>query len=231
MKKVPDTFFPTPFSKAGKYQRSNKMQLCKLGDALDGWKGWLLERMRAALRPLYVVPMVTDDEPWPDGCIPLYAHILGVPEGHIVMARKQFTHGGRKVYFDLAAAAIPQCGDAFVDANTGPWTGNAKNNVTNHIKSQELGRLLLTGFDPPQVSDRIALVYCHKNRGQHIAGLTADVQRWARETGGCWGLGLDCGVTAMLAFSHSQSRLADLRSLVARKFGPVADARVTNVVQ
>ncbi len=206
------------------------MELSKLGDALDSWKGAMFGEAQAELRPLYVVPMLTDAADWNPGHVAVYANMLGVPVEHILLADRPFTNAQRNQYFDDAARPLPRWSDVFVDPNAGPCVGRPNGHPANYVKCAEINTLLIGGRVGPEERDRVVLVYRHQDRNQDIDGLAEYVGGLAGQIGaGCSGFAVLCGITALLTFSYNKRRLVALRDLISRVYGPVAISRVTGI--
>jgi hypothetical protein len=201
------------------------MNVKHLGDALDSWKGWLLHQLGPQLRPVYVVPMFTDERPWPAECLALYARILRVQPGHIGLASRTFNDADRGDYFERAAHGVPNGMDVFIDPDNGPWTRNVRRKRDKYVRASEVGRLLQDD------AERVALVYRHESRSCTLESLLAYVTNFVSGMAAdAYGVGLHCGVTTMIAVSRSDKRIADLHGALSRVFSPVAAHRLTPVI-
>ncbi|MCJ7744334.1 MAG: hypothetical protein MUO99_07250, partial [Dehalococcoidales bacterium] len=84
-----------------------------LGDALDHWKGSIIQRMEGLLERIAVIPMITDDKPWDDKKIETYSRLLSVDRKLVmkVMEWNKTTRENRGDYF----RNIHHRGDLFLD--------------------------------------------------------------------------------------------------------------------
>jgi hypothetical protein len=124
-----------------------------LGDALDHWKGSIIQLLAAKelLKNLVVEPMITDERPWLHDDIETYRRLLGLESSNQIYHTRSTFSGKREEYFNL----LPNDADLFLDPDIGIATGGAGR---EHVKTSELRRLLTN-------SDRVVMVYQHSARG------------------------------------------------------------------
>ena len=133
------------------------MNLKYLGDALDHWKGSLLEHLQesGALRGFAVDPMASDLPLWTADDFALLARLLHVSRAQIV--QHQFGLKERVQYF----REIEHKDDLFLDPDTGIATGRVKD-PTQYITPGEVAQLLMVD------AERLVVVYQHV-RAQAVA--------------------------------------------------------------
>lgn len=127
------------------------MNLRYLGDALDHWKGSLLERLtkKDLLMGLQVDPMASDSADWQEADWKLFADLLRVQENQIAKHCKSLVTE-RPHYFDEICGE----GDLFMDPDTGIATGRVAD-YSQYLRPAELNGLLSS--DKP----RVVAVYQH----------------------------------------------------------------------
>jgi hypothetical protein len=132
------------------------LNLTFLGDALDHWKGSLLESLQVAriLRNLAVDPMASDLPAWKPEDFEVFARLLRINLRQII--RHEVTLKDRRKYFD----EIRHADDVFLDPDIGIATGRIRQRCC-YVESNEIQRLL-DGFP-----ERLIGVYQHV-RGQQV---------------------------------------------------------------
>ena len=173
------------------------MNLCYLGDALDYWKGSLLERMQQAklLTELAVDPMASDAADWTDFDRALFATLLRITPAQIVQHR-EFLCANRARYFrEIAHAA-----DIFLDPDTGIATGRVRD-MSQYVGAAELHALL------DAQPSRVIAVYQHiraiptrRRLGTIYAHVSADPRPFS-----C--CSYESSTVAMLFFSRNARRV------------------------
>ena len=140
------------------------MKLEFLGDALDHWKGSVLEgsQISNVLDGFRVDAMASDFRDWGHEDWSLYAKLLRVRKSQIVV-HKGALDRNRKEYFD----EIPRSGDLFLDPDTGimpPSGGDIR-----HLKKEELFSIM--NYE----SNRVVAVYQHGCRNMSLKSRLEDV--------------------------------------------------------
>ena len=191
------------------------MNLKYLGDALDHWKGSLLEQLREsdALRGLAVDPMASDLSSWAEGDFALFARLLRVSRSQIV--QHQFGLKERSQYF----AEIEHRDDLFLDPDTGIATGRVKD-PAQYLKPAEVARLLMVS------ADRLIIVYQHV-RAQAVSGrvdavlgvLKCELSKFA------W-CSYESGTVAMVFLAQSVDRTTPVASCFRKLLGRHAVSRI-----
>lgn len=180
-----------------------------LGDAIDHWKGSVLQRLGGSLRNLRVLPMFTDPDPWTEEHLSVYAELLRVRRDRILCSDRRFLNATRDQYF--ANLRLAPDWDLFVDPDIG--VASACMRDVKHICPCELAELL------PAHGGRVVLVYQHARRkrdetsGRLPEIIATDALR------GCSAFAYDAGSVAMVILSRERTRLHTLRELLIRLLG------------
>jgi hypothetical protein len=190
------------------------MRRDSLGDALDHWKGSLLESLQNArvLTNLAVDPLASDLPEWNQQDFDLYARLLRVGF-HQVLRHKTNIVANRQQYFQ----EVPCAGDLFIDPDTGVATG--MRNGRRYVRPVEIGQLL------DKDKKRIVAVY------QHVRGKVADrvddvVSAIDDRIGRFIWSSYESGTVAMLFLSRDCARAAAVSKHFRGILGPHGDERV-----
>jgi len=183
------------------------MNRAHLGDALDHWKGSVIELNGG--KDVRVVPMFTDNNPWSEEQIEAYARLLRLNRGHVLNKATPFTVKTRHDYFsDLGED------DLFLD----PDTGIARKPGPRHIGCREISDLL------PVTSSRMILIYQHASRSKK--GLTDKLDLLSHCLKGCEMFAYNSGSVAMVVISRDSTRLQQALARLKCWLGPTASARI-----
>jgi hypothetical protein len=192
------------------------MRLDYLGDSLDHWKGSLLGRLRAEnlLRPLRVVPMLTDGALWSATHHAVYCAHLGLAVSDLI-STKVFDGNVRADYFKHAAEQACRDSDLFIDPDKGIEPSRCKK---EHVSLLNLCSLA-TG-------DRLLLVYEQtkaygSNYASHVDKLSSRLG--AASLFSVFWTGRQ---VAMAAISRDASRVAAIRRHWHSIVGPLAERRI-----
>jgi len=189
------------------------MNIDYLGDALDHWKGSVIEQLRPVLHNLRVVPMCMEEE-WTPKHRCLYARLLGVRSEDDVFW--DAFNRNRRRYFENCQRFAGDS-DLFLDPDTGiePISGCKK----CHVGLDNLRCLL------PDNSRRLVMVYQHRSRIRHGVedvldrNSVEDVLERIRQRG--WLAGAYwAGAASMLFLSRKQGRVAGVRDRLDKWLGP-----------
>lgn len=176
------------------------MNVKYLGDALDHWKGSLLESLQKAnvLNDLKVDPMVTD-APWTQDEMNLYARLLRVERHQFITPDVDLDNWRRREeYFKKAKE---HGGDLFVDPDTGVLTGKKPSGSrSKYIQASEIERLLAR-------ENRVMAVYQHAAQGKQMAQRVDDVRDFLKNREGmktfAW-CSYESATAAILFFSRNE---------------------------
>ncbi len=175
------------------------MNVDHLGDALDHWKGSLLEFLQreSVLRQLAVDPMATDRERWNEAALALYARLLHIDRRRII------SHEARLAARDSYFAEIVHDGDLFLDPDTGFATSRVSP-ITKYVKPNEVAALLRSP------GRRVVAVYQHIRAQKTCVRVDACAAAVAEEidTGG-W-CSYESPTVAMLFLCGDVTRTAEI---------------------
>lgn len=191
------------------------MNLSFLGDALDHWKGSLLDSLQRAnrLHSLSVDPMASDLGSWKPEDIAVYSKLLRVDQGQII--RHKAALGDRSKYF----GEVPQDGDLFLDPDTGVATYDVRDH-SRYVKPAELGRLL------DRSPGRLIAVYQHV-RGQRVRQRVGDVLRLLKsEIDGLSWCSYESPSVAMIFLTREAGRSEQVAEYFQGLLGRHASSRV-----
>jgi len=202
------------------------MKLAHLGDALDAWKGWVIETIRDETPRLRVLPMLTDQPHWGYDHFVRYAAMLGVPNSAILLRFTAFPPHPRVRYFEEALRQLEPNDDVFLDPDTGIKRvkgRRTRNAHPEHVTTHELALLM------PSNSHRLAVVY---RQGRETAAtleqsMTSLVTKYMT---GCHAFALLGGSVGAAFLSRSADRLIPVRALLAERLNPMEAERLTPVV-
>jgi hypothetical protein len=182
-----------------------------LGDALDFWKGSLLEVLRTASTPpspLSVLPMFTDTG-WTQPELATYAGFLGLPPSAL-LTTSQLTRPGRAHYFATIANGFQ--GDVFLDPDNGIAPRKPE---PAHVAAAEVFALL--------TPENVVAVYQHRPQRVSAPWLVRYVQLVVAT--GARVVGYESAQVGMLFVTKSASRESAVRQALANRLGAVAVAR------
>lgn len=202
------------------------MKLAHLGDALDAWKGWVIDTIWDESPRLRVLPMLTDQPHWGYDHFVRYAAMLGVPDSAILLRFTAFPPHPRVGYFEEALRRLEPSDDVFLDPDTGIKRvkgRRTRNAYPEHVTTHELALLI------PTNSHRLAVVY---RQGRETA---ATLERSmaslvAKYLPGCHAFALRGGSVGAAFLSRSADRLIRVRTLLADRLKPMEADRLTPVV-
>lgn len=183
------------------------MNLEHLGDALDHWKGGVIELLRDSLRDLHVVPMFTDNDPavWNETRLKLYVRLMRVPRERIVGCDQPYHTRERHKYF--AGLNLPATADVFVDPDIG--ISSASCGTCRHIRMDDLDRILGD-------SQRVVLAYQHVHR--ILDSVNQSLGRVVESLKGTSAFAYNVGPAAILFISRAEARLSDLHNQLSDWF-------------
>ncbi len=186
------------------------MESTHLGDALDHWKGSIIQRLLVAkpkplLKDITIVPMITDPALWKGNKRLVYSRLLIVKaESVSVLERgKEIFNDRRNEYF----SKIPSSGDLFLDPDTGVsrWRSTSKH---EYVALGEIEGLL----EADTTKNRVIMVYHHAGR----AGKQFFIQRVETLKGiardnitkhNLYATTYNCTQAAMFFFSYNKNRI------------------------
>lgn len=174
-----------------------------LGDALDHWKGSIIQRLesRRLLQDIAVIPMFTDDC-WDSQKVAAYSHLLNLKSDKVLQTGRKFGGGkhDREKYFE----AISHAGDLFLDPDTGVSISPSTKNDSEHITISEIKELL--------GNDRVILVYQHRGRYKSTEWIKDIIDEVRREIKKLNSTTYECGNVAMLFFSYNRDRMEKINN-------------------
>jgi hypothetical protein len=186
------------------------MNLKHLGDALDHWKGSVMDLVDD--NNLRVLPMLTDQHRWTKNHFDVYAKLLRRKTNDILKKNVLFPCQTRSDYF----TGLPEY-DLFIDPDTG--IASDKNRKKEHISAAEIASLL------PRSSSRLLMIYQNRfvmkemketlKRVLAFEGLT-EFHLFAYAA----------GAVGMVFISRSPKRIAEALTRLRSFLGPVASARI-----
>ncbi len=190
------------------------MQIDHLADAMDHWKGAMVEMLDGIACDLHVVPMLTDfieaGNPWQESHFKLYARLLKVPLDHVLLRDRPFRHADRQSYF--GQVCLKGEFDLLLDPNTGIETPTSCDD--RHIRLDDLAVLI-----PPNECSRLLLVYQHSQpynmRDSILNRLPAIQERWPSFA--FW-----AGAVSMVFVSSDNARITACQNRVCEWLGPCA---------
>ena len=168
-----------------------------LGDALDHWKGSIIQRLesRGLLQDIAVIPMLTDGS-WNSKKVSAYSNLLNIGANKILQTGRIF--GGNKYDRDKYFKDISHAGDLFLDPDTGV---SISKNDSEHITISEISKLL------PIQNSRVILIYQQRGqREQFPPQIRRIVQKVRYEIEKLSSATYECGNVAMLFFSRDKGR-------------------------
>ena len=173
------------------------MNLDYLGDALDHWKGSLIEHLQTAklLRDFAVDAMASDAEDWQQSDWTLFARLLRVNNSQVITHNRLLTID-RPSYF----AEITHQGDLFLDPDTGIKTGSVSN-LSQYLLPDEMHDLL------GRKHERIVAVYQHiraQNPRHRLQNVVSALRLPDRPFSCC---SYESSTVAMLFLSRNPSRV------------------------
>lgn len=185
------------------------MNLKHLGDALDHWKGSVIELIGD--KKLRVVPLFTDQQPWTQPHLDAYAKLLRRKPDEILKKDTPFSNSTRDAYFAIAGED-----DLFLDPDTGvsPNTKRKK----EHVMPTEIANLL------SKSRSRMLLIYQHSSRKKD--GIRERLELLRGSLKGCHMFAYDSGAVSMIVISLSRERIQEALTRVRSYLGPVAFARI-----
>ena len=188
------------------------MKLAHLGDALDRWKGSLIELIGG--KSVRVVPMFTDRDNWTQEQIEAYARLLHVKPEDVLKGDIVFSGETRRDYFqDLGE------NDLFLDPDTGIAAGDERAEK-EHIRVSEIAGLLSAA------PSRMLLIYQHASRDKHGLRKKLNSLHSDKSLNGCDIFAYDSGAVAMVAISRDRQRTHEALARLKCWLGPIAAKRV-----
>jgi len=188
------------------------MNLDHLGDALDHWKGSLIELI--CTEGVRVVPMFTDRDRWTEQHIETYARLLHLRPEDILKKgeRDLFSSKTRDTYFrDLGQH------DLFLDPDTG-IAPDDKDAEKEHIRTSEIAGLLSAG------PSRMLLIYQHVSRSKN--GLKKKLNLLSKYLQGCGMFAYDSGSVSMVVISRERDRVQHAMVRLKCWLGPTVSMRI-----
>jgi len=186
------------------------MRLQHLGDALDHWKGSLIELIGG--KNVHVVPMFTDDKPWTEEQIDAYARLLRIRPEDVLKKDGCFSGKTRTSYFcDLGEH------DLFLDPDTGIAPNDKKANE-KHVRSSEIAGLLSAG------PSRMLLIYQHVSRSKN--GLKKKLNLLSKYLQGCGMFAYDSGSVSMVVIGRERDRVQHAMVRLKCWLGPTVSMRI-----
>jgi hypothetical protein len=191
-----------------------KMKLAHLGDALDHWKGSLIELIGG--KNMRVVPMLTDHDGWTERQIKAYARLLHVKPEDVRKRDILFSSKTRHGYFcDLGEH------DLFLDPDTG--IAPDEKAKKEHIKLSEIADLIKES--PP----RMLLIYQHSSRKKDGFGEKLKLLRSTERLKGCHIFAYDSGSVSMVVISQDCERAHEALARLKCWLGPIASTRIVEL--
>lgn len=190
------------------------MKLAHLGDALDHWKGSLIELIGE--KRVRVVPMLTDRDGWTEQQIETYARLLHLKPKDVLKKDIHFSSRTRRVYFcDLGEH------DLFLDPDTG--IASDEKAKKEHVRLSEIAGLL------PESGSRMLLIYQHASRKKDGLREKLNLLQSTEGLRGCDMFAYDSGAVSMVVISQNRER--SVRALARLKcwLGPVASTRIIEI--
>jgi hypothetical protein len=189
------------------------MNINHLGDALDHWKGCIIQSVEKHLHNLRVVPMFTDDDvttTWSPKRLRLYAELLHINTNDILHRRLRFESAERNTYF----AELRGDYDLFIDPDTGIAPKSRFDG--QHIRPGDIASLL------PDDTKRVLMIYQHSSR--ETDWVDACLSRVVRHEPhrACWAFAYRGGDASMVFIARSRGRLNAMRRTLKR-FDRVTD--------
>jgi len=183
-----------------------------LGDALDFWKGGLLDHLQRAeaLEDLLVDGMFTDP-PWDEESLSLYSRLLRVPASQVVQHEERLSH--RADYIDEISAD----GDVFLDPDTGIQTSGHRTSM-QHLGWLEIARLL-------ERPERLLVVYQHVSRATVESRVGKVCSFLHGRIHGLHCCSANSATVAMVFVSRDLGRIEGVSKALQRLYGPKALSR------
>ena len=192
------------------------MKLAHLGDALDHWKGALIELLGD--NRLRVVPMLTDRDRWTQQHFETYARLLHRKPVDILKKGKEdlFSSRTRHDYFcDLGED------DLFLDPDTG--IASDEKAKKEHVSPSEIAGLL------SEPRSRMLLIYQHASRRKDGLREKLELLRSTQCLRGCHIFAYDSGAVSMVVISQNRERSDEALARLKCWLGPVASTRIINI--
>jgi len=190
------------------------VNLAFLGDALDHWKGSLIESLRNSnlLSGFAVDPMAVDWSAWQSDDVMAFARLLRINKSQIISHSVYIAN--RNTYFD----EIRHNGDLFLDLDTGIATGRVQN-IYRYIRPTEINKLLYN-------SNRLVAVYQHV-RARVTSQRIDEVCRVLNgEIVGLQWCSCESSTVAMMFLSLSSVRVAKVATHIRHLLGQNASRRI-----
>ncbi len=186
------------------------MRCDHLGDALDHWKGSVIELVRDKARSLKVVPMLTDE--WTPEHVDTYARLLRLTREDVLKSGEVFSRARGVNYFEDVGD-----GDLFLDPDTGimPESGSG----TRYLAPSEIAGLI------QKSPTRMLLIYQHRSREKDGIPAKLEALGCAEGLKECHMFAYDSGAVSMVVISQKERIGEALRRLEAA-LGPVAKKRI-----
>lgn len=201
------------------------MNLTFLGDALDHWKGAVLDVVNkgGVWAQLRVEPMLSDQENWTKADVEVYARLLHVFDDQ-VLAHKASLANDRKRYF----SEVPTGCDLFLDPDTGiATTYKRPNERVRYLLLPELVALLDSSGHLRAHAERLVAVYQHRPTGGSMSKRAESIiNAVLHALPNITSLSYECSQVAMLFFSGASSRLEEAKGIFDLVLGRHASARI-----
>ena len=191
------------------------MNLTHLGDALDHWKGSVIELIGG--KRVLVVPMFTDLDHWTHEDIETYARLLHLNPYNILKKGEGdlFSANTRGSYFCNLGK-----GDMFLDPDTG--IAPDKTAEEKHVCPSEIACLLA------ESKSRILLIYQHASRDKDGVREKLKLLRSTDSLEGCHVFAYDSGAASMVVISRNRERIDKARACLKSWLCGVASSRIVD---
>lgn len=191
------------------------MNLKYIGDALDHWKGSIIESLSKAkvLRNFAVDPMASDLRLWAPHDHEVFAKLLRIKKSQIIQHIS--TLDDRTQYF----GEISHTGDLFLDPDTGVATGRVSDRRSYVFPSEIEGLLSMQ-------SDRVLSIYQHVRAKRVTDRLDEVIATLTNECGGFEWCTYESGTVGMLFVSRESARATGIAKQFQRTLGRHAAGRI-----